>query len=86
MTSGRRPWRASPVREGRRYQAIIKLDFVQSWAGNDTVAGKFEEAGFTEVEVTGSGRKRLAKGLWQHPDASAELPPEIVPPVREIEV
>jgi hypothetical protein len=74
------------VKQGRRYQANIRLGLVQSWAGNETVAGKFEEAGFTEVEVTGSGRNRLAKGLWPHPDASADLPAEIVPPVQEIEV
>jgi hypothetical protein len=74
------------VKQGRRYQANIRLGLVQSWAGNETVAGKFEEAGFTEVEVTGSGRNRLAKGLWPHPDASADLPAEIVPPVTEIEV
>jgi hypothetical protein len=74
------------VKQGRRYQANIRLGLVQSWAGNETVAGKFEEAGFTEVEVTGSGRNRLAKGLWPHPDASADLPAEIIPPVTEIEV
>jgi hypothetical protein len=49
------------VKQGRRYQANIRLGLVQSWTGNETVAGKFEEAGFTEVEVTGSGRNRLAK-------------------------
>jgi hypothetical protein len=74
------------VKQGRRYQANIRLGLVQSWTGNETVAGKFEEGGFTEVEVTGSGRNRLAKGLWPHPDASADLPAEIVPPVKEIEV
>ena len=59
---------------------------MQSWVSNETVAGRFQQAGFTEVEVTGSGRNRFAKGLWPHPDASADLPAEIVPPVREIEV
>jgi hypothetical protein len=73
------------VKTGRRYQATIKLGVFQSWAGNDTVAGKFEEAGFIEVEVTGSGRHRLGNGLWPHPDASAEVPPEITS-VTEIEV
>jgi hypothetical protein len=74
------------VRQGKRYQAAIRLGFVQSWASNEAVAGRFQEVGFTEVEVTGSGRNRLAKGLWARPDASADLPPEIVPPVRELEV
>jgi len=73
------------VRQGKRYRAAIRLAFWQGLADNKTIAGKFEEVGFTEVEVTGSGRNRLAKGLWPHPDTSAELPPEIVPPVRELE-
>ena len=73
------------VRQGKRYQAAIRLGLVQSWVSNETVAGKFQEVGFTEVEVTGSGRNRLAKGLWPHPDASADLPPQVLPPVREIE-
>ena len=74
------------VKQGRRYQANLRLGLLQSWASNDTVGGKFEEVGFTDVEVTGSGRNRLAKGLWPHPDTSADLPAEIIPPVREIEI
>jgi hypothetical protein len=67
------------VKQGKRYQATIRLSFVQSWFGNDAVAGKFEQVGFTEVKVTGSGRDR------PHPDASADVPPEITS-VKEIEV
>jgi len=73
------------VKQGKRYQATIRLSFVQSWFGNDAVAGKFEEVGFTEVKVTGSGHDRLGNGLWPHPDASADVPPEITS-VKEIEV
>jgi hypothetical protein len=73
------------VRQGRRYRATIELGIIERWASNETVAGKFEEVGFTEVEVAGSGRTRLGTGLWPHPDASAEIPPEIVS-VDEIEV
>jgi hypothetical protein len=47
------------VKQGKRYQATIRLSFVQSWFGNDAVAGKFEQVGFTEVKVTGSSRDRL---------------------------
>ena len=50
------------VQKGKRYKATIALGFVQSWFSNATVAGKFQEVGFTEVEVSGSGRSRLGKG------------------------
>jgi hypothetical protein len=66
------------VRQGRRYRATIELGFFERWASNETVAGEFEEVGFTEVKVVGSGKTRLGMGLWPHPDASAEIPPEIV--------
>jgi hypothetical protein len=51
------------------------------------VADRFREVGFTEVDVAGSGRRRLAQGLWPNPDATAELPDEIDPgSIKEIEV
>jgi hypothetical protein len=53
-------------------------------ASNEAVAEKFQDVGFTEVEVTGSGRTREGRGLWPHSDASAEVPPEITS-VEEIE-
>ncbi|MGH6804857.1 MAG: hypothetical protein ACREC3_16060 [Methyloceanibacter sp.] len=73
------------VHQGKRYRATITLGLFQGLASNKTVAGKFQEAGFTEVEVSGSGRNRLGRGLWPHADASAEIPPEITS-VTEIEV
>ena len=73
------------VHQGKRYRATITLGLFQGLASNKTVAGKFQEAGFTEVEVSGSGRNRLGRGLWPHADASAEVPPEITS-VTEIEV
>jgi hypothetical protein len=73
------------VQQGKRYRATITLGFFQSRFSNETVAGKFQEVGFTEVEVLGSGRNRLGRGLWPRADASAEVPPEITS-VTEIEV
>jgi hypothetical protein len=72
------------VRKGRRYQATITLGLLQSVASNDLVADRFREAGFVEVEVTGSGRTRVGQGLWPHDDASAEVPDEVIS-VDEIE-
>jgi hypothetical protein len=72
------------VRKGKRYQATITLGLLQSVASNDMVADRFREAGFVEVEVTGSGRTRVGQGLWPHDDASAEVPDEVIS-VDEIE-
>ena len=71
--------------QGKRYRATITLGFFQGLFGNDKVPGKFEKVGFTEVEVLGSGRNGLGRGLWPHADASAEVPPEITS-VTEMEV
>ena len=73
------------VHKGRRYRATITLGFFQRLASNDTVAGKFREVGFTEVDVSGSGRNRLGQALWPLADASAEIPDEVTS-VSEIEV
>jgi hypothetical protein len=72
------------VRKGKRYQATITLGLLQSVASNDMVADRFREAGFVEVEVTGSGRTRVGQGLWPHDDASADVPDEVIS-VDEIE-
>lgn len=65
------------VQKGRRYRATVTLGFVQRWASNDMVADEFRKVGFTDVKVTGSGGTRIAKGLWPHDDASAEIPGEV---------
>jgi hypothetical protein len=66
------------VHQGRRYRATIRLGFVQSWAGNEAVADYIRKAGFAQVRVTGSGRKREAIGLWPLPDATADVPDEVI--------
>ena len=66
------------VQQGKRYRATIKLGWLESWAGNDTIAGKLREAGFAEVVVSGSGYERTAEALWPKDSATAEMPPQIV--------
>lgn len=66
------------VRQGKRYRAEISLGFFERWAGNDTIAGKLQEAGFTEVSVIGEGATRTAMGLWPAADTSADMPSQIV--------
>lgn len=65
------------VQKGKRYQAKINLGLLQSVASNDMLADKFREIGFADVVVTGSGRTRVAEGLWPNDDASAEIPSEV---------
>ena len=65
------------VHRGKRYRATIRLGGLKRLASNQMVADKFREAGFTEVDVSGSGHERQGQGLWPHPDASAEVPDEV---------
>ena len=73
------------VRKGRRYRTTIKLGTLTSFASNEMVADKFRDAGFADVEVSGSGRHRLGEGLWPLEDASADIPDEVTS-ISEIEV
>jgi len=73
------------VRQGKRYRATIALNWWEQIASNLMIAKELEDAGFTEVSVTGSGLDREAEALWPGPDASAEVPAQISA-VTEIEV
>lgn len=73
------------VRQGRRYRASIALSWWEQVASNDMIARQLEDAGFTEVSVTGSGTAREAEALWPNQDASADVPSQ-VSAVDEIEV
>lgn len=64
-------------KKGKIYKAEISLGLMQSVASNEMVAHKLREAGFTDVVVTGSGRTRVAEGVWPHEDTSAEIPTEV---------
>lgn len=47
-----------------KYQATVKLSFLESLATNQMIAEKFAAVGFKNVLVTGSGQQRKATGLW----------------------
>ncbi|HEU0018603.1 MAG TPA: hypothetical protein VFQ31_09660 [Methyloceanibacter sp.] len=66
------------VRKGKWYVARISLFGFNRFATNAMVAAKLENAGFTNVQVEGSGGIRLAIGYWPSDDATAEKPTEIV--------
>jgi hypothetical protein len=66
------------VRKGMRYRATIVLGFFEQVASNETIAGMFRDVGFEEVEVTGSGGRRFAEGVWPGEDSTAAMPSQIV--------
>jgi hypothetical protein len=72
------------VRRGRRYRATLTLGVIEQLAGNGLIAAKLREAGFDEVEVTGSGEERTAVAVWAQEDTSAALPSQ-VSAITEIE-
>lgn len=72
------------VRRGYRYRAEISLGVLESLAGNEAVAARLRDAGFIDVSVAGTGRRRVAEGLWPNADASAPMPHQITA-VTEIE-
>ena len=65
------------VHQGKRYRATIKLSGLERWASNGIIAGRLQDAGFSEVVVTGEGAMRVAEALWPKPDATAEMPSQI---------
>ncbi len=65
------------VQQGKRYRATISLGLFERFAGNETIAAKLREAGFSDVQVTGSGGTRHAEALWPGADASAEMPSQV---------
>lgn len=73
------------VRRGRRYQATLSLGLLESFASNDMVADRLRAAGFSEVDVEGTGASRSARALWANDDATADMPSQVLS-VTEIEV
>jgi subtilisin family serine protease len=65
------------VRHGRRYRATLVLTGFEQFAGNDQIAGRFAQLGFTDVVVTGVGGTRQAEGTWSGTDTIAPLDPHV---------
>lgn len=65
------------VRQGKRYRATITLNWMESWAGNETIAEKLRAVGFAEVSVSGSGYSRVAEATWPGPDTTADMPAQL---------
>jgi hypothetical protein len=74
------------VRQGKRYRATITLGWLERWSGNDAIAEKLREAGFSEIKVEGSGGTRHAEARWPGPDTTGEMPSQITEVTEIIEV
>ena len=68
---------AFTVQQGKRYRATISLGLFKRFASNETIAAKLRDAGFSDVQVTGSGGTRHAEAIWPGADATAEMPSQI---------
>ena len=65
------------VQQGKRYRAEISLGFFERFASNATIEERLREAGFSEVQVSGSGSTRSAEALWLGPDTTATIPSQV---------
>lgn len=65
------------IHTNKRYRAILALNTIESWFGNETIAAKFTDFGFKEVKVTGEGATRTAEGRWTGADTTGEIDPHI---------
>ena len=80
----RRPGKFT-VKKDKRYKAKISLGFFEQVASNDMIVEKLQEAGFSDVHVTGSGGERTAIGRWSGADTSAEMPSQVVSATEIVE-
>jgi hypothetical protein len=65
------------VRRNTRYRATIRLGLLEQLAGNEMIAERLRDAGFTDVSVEGAGETRLAEATWPFDDATAPLPSQV---------
>jgi hypothetical protein len=62
---------------GQRYKAMLTLGWLESFASNDMIAGELAKAGFTGIEVEGSGENRVAHGVWSRDTMNVPLPEQV---------
>jgi hypothetical protein len=64
--------------QNKNYHAQIELKgFIETIAPNTMVVQKLIDAGFTDVQVTGTGKYRYATGKWTKPTQKVQLPEQI---------
>lgn len=65
------------LEQGGKYEAEISLGLLESFADNGLIAGKLREAGFSDVIVAGSGKIRIAQGIWKQASRDVTLPSQV---------
>jgi hypothetical protein len=65
------------LRQGKRYEAVITLGWLEKFASNELLQGKLRAAGFSNVTVMGTGSTRHAEGTWGEPDQEVDLPSQV---------
>ncbi len=66
------------LEQGKKYSAHLSLGMLERLAGNDVIAAKLRQVGFTDVVVEGSGAKREATGIWPEGTREVALPEQVV--------
>jgi hypothetical protein len=69
----------------KKYQGTITLTKSEVFfAGNIMLKSKLVEAGFSNVEVTGSGTTRTAVGIWSRPTQEVNDLPKQITEIKEL--
>lgn len=67
------------VKKGQRYAAEIKLSGIETWASDDDIVTKLEDAGFRDVLIYHLNDEiRIAYGIWSGADTTATLPEQVI--------
>jgi len=64
------------VQQGRRYRATITLGWLERWADNKMIASRLNDAGFSEVQVTGTNNRSPAREASQMSRPLPNRPPQ----------
>lgn len=63
--------------KGKTYAADIHLTWLQNAFSNSAVEKKFEDLGFSDIMVTGTGRNRKVVGDWSGETRDVEIPDQV---------
>lgn len=67
------------LQQYKKYRGKVGLTAGEAFlASNNTLQSLLTKEGFSNVAVTGSGRERVAEGVWSKPTQEKELPKQVV--------
>jgi hypothetical protein len=68
----------------KTYKATITLGVLEQYGTNNMIANELTKVGFANVQVTGSGKERIATGVWRNPTVTGPLPEKAKKYIKEI--